>query len=368
MLTIYKNANLSNLETYVPGLSAEFVASKYNIAIDSVSKLASAENPFGPSPKAKEAIKTALKDLCLYPEWTSKSLRDKIGEKFHVTPENVVCGAGETEIISFIIRAFANEGDEILMPLPTFPIYHIAATAENRKPVFVSMDEECNIDVEKMVSAITAKTRVIFLTSPNNPTGKLLDHSIVKEICRRAPDVLVVLDEAYFHFAGANACIPLLNECKNLIILRTFSKVYGLASLRVGFGIADSEIIEPLLKIKPTWNLGRIQLAGSIAALDDEEHVNRTLNMINDMRDYVTSEVDLLKKFKVVGQPKANFFLVKILDSKLNSTSVYEHLLKKGVIVKDCSVSYLGLGDRYLRVDVSLKKHMDHFIEVLGEI
>ncbi len=368
MAAILMKPNLANLDTYVPGLSSEFVSSQYNIPIDSISKLASAENPFGASPKAMEAIRASLNELCLYPEWTSQRLRKKIAEKFGVLPENVVCGAGETEIISFIIRAFANVDDEILMPIPTFPIYHITATTENRKPVFVPMNDQFNLDVERMLAAITTKTRVIFLTSPNNPTGKLLDHRIIKEICFKAPHALVVLDEAYFHFAGTNHGIPLLNDCKNLIVLRTFSKVYGLASLRVGFGIGGTKIIQQLLKIKPTWNLGRMQVAGAIAALDDENHVNRTLQMINEMRNYVTTEVNRLSKFKVVEQPKANFFLVKIEDTNIDSTSVYQTLLKKGVIVKDCSVSYIGLGDRFLRVDVSLKQYMDHFLEVLGEI
>lgn len=368
MSLISENDRLSNLKTYIPGLSAEYVAGKYNIPINSVSKLASAENPFGASPKAIEAIQAHLNQLSLYPEWTSQSLREKIAEKFSVEPENVICGAGETEIISIIIRAFSNVGDEILMSIPSFPIYHITAMAELREPIFVPMDQGLKINGDRMLEAITEKTRVIFLTSPNNPTGELVDHSLVKEICTKASNALVVLDEAYFHFAGADTGIPLLNQHKNLIILRTFSKVYGLASLRVGFGIADSNITKRLLKIKPTWNLGRMQLAGAIAALDDEEHVNRTLKMIHEMRDYITSEVEQLSKFKVVGQPKANFFMIEILDPRLDSTSVYQSLLEKGVIVKDCSVSYLGLDHRYLRVDVSLKRHMDHLLEVLGEM
>jgi histidinol-phosphate aminotransferase len=150
--------------------------------------------------------------------------------------------------------------------------------------------------------------------------------------------------------------------------LRTFSKVYGLAGLRVGFGIADPEVIKPMMHLKPTWNMGNLQVSGAIAALEDDEHVTKTVAAIKEMRAYVLGELRKLNRFSVVGEPTSNFFLLRVEDSGLTSTTVFEELLKRGVIVKDGSVSFIGLGNNHLRIDVSLKKQMDRLIWALTDI
>ncbi len=150
--------------------------------------------------------------------------------------------------------------------------------------------------------------------------------------------------------------------------MRTFSKVFGLAGLRVGFGIADSKIITPMMHLKPTWNMGSLQVNGAIAALDDNEHLRKTVSAIDEMRAYVLGELRKLNRFSVVGEPRSNFFLLRIEDETLSSTTVFEELLKRGVIVKDGSVSFIGLGKKYLRIDVSLKKQMDRLVWALTDI
>ena len=190
----------------------------------------------------------------------------------------------------------------------------------------------------------------------------------VSRICRAAGERLVVLDEAYIHFSRTNGGISLVNEFDNLIVLRTFSKAFGLAGLRLGFGIGQPDTIRAMLALKPTWNVGQLQIAGGIAALDDNTHMDRTVDMICEMRAYVTKQFKHLNSFRIIPGSRSNFFLVEILDPAQDSTGVFEALLKRGVIVKDCSRSFRGLGKRYLRVDVSLKKHMDRFVEALAEL
>jgi histidinol-phosphate aminotransferase len=361
------NDALGSREAYVPGLTREFVAETYGIPVGEVAKLGSAENPFGPSPKALAAVRQALR-IESYPDWTARALREKIAAKYGYRPEQVICGAGETEIMSWLVRAFAAPGDKVLMFVPAFPIYHMAAENEGRVPAFVGMSDDLDFKWDEYVAAIKGDVRVVFLTNPHSPTGRLIANDDIRRVCDAAKDQLVVLDEAYIHFSETNGGMDLLKKHKNLIVLRTFSKVFGLAGLRVGFGIADESIITPLMHLKPTWNMGALQVAGASAALDDDEYVAMTVEAIAKMRRYVMDKIAPLNRFSVVGQPSSNFFLLRIEDPALDSTTVFDELLKRGVIVKDGSVSFINLGKRYLRIDVSLQKQMDRLVWALTDI
>jgi histidinol-phosphate aminotransferase len=361
------NPELGAKEAYVPGLTPEYVAATYGIPAEDVAKLGSAENPFGPSPKAAEVVKTALK-ISNYPDWTARALREKIAQKYGYSPDQVICGAGETEILSWIIRVFSAQGDKLVMFVPAFPIYHMTAENERRVPVYVGMGDDLDFKWDDFLAAITDDVRIVFLTNPHSPTGRLVPVERIREVCKKASNQLVVLDEAYIHFSGTEGGIHLVREFPNLIALRTFSKVYGLAGLRVGFGIADPKIIKPMMHLKPTWNMGNLQIAGAIAALDDDAFVSKTVGAISEMRAYVLGELRKLNRFSVIGEPRSNFFLLRIEDESLSSTTVFEELLKRGVIVKDGSVSFIGLGKKHLRIDVSLKKQMDRLIWALSDI
>lgn len=361
------NPALGSKDAYVPGLSKEYVAQTYGIPVDDVAKLGSAENPFGPSPMAREAVQQGLK-LEVYPDWTAGALREKIATKYGYAPDQVICGAGETEIISWIIRAFSAPGDKVLMFVPAFPIYHMTAENEGRVPAFVNMDEELDFVWDDYIAAIDDDVRIMFLTNPHSPTGRLIAEADIRRVCEAAGDRLVVLDEAYIHFSRTNGGMDLVREYENLIVLRTFSKVFGLAGLRIGFGIAAPAIITPMLHLKPTWNMGQLQVAGAVAALDDDAFLEKTIDAIAEMRAYVIDKIGSLNRFSIVGQPSSNFFLLRIEDDSLDSTQVFNELLKRGVIVKDGSVSFVGLGKRYLRIDVSLRKQMDRLIWALSDI
>jgi histidinol-phosphate aminotransferase len=370
MVSVATPALVDN-EPYTPGLSSDYVAQKFGIALAEVAKLGSAENPFGPSPKAFAAVEKGRARLSLYPEWTSQTLRAAIAKKYGFEPDCVVCGSGETEVIAFILRAYAQQGDKVLMYEPCFPIYHMFSENEGRVAVGVPMGPNFEFQIDTYVSALKeVAPKIVFLTNPHSPSGRLMSEDEIRTVCEAAGDqTLVVLDEAYIHFTQTPGSMHLTREYPNLIVLRTFSKAFGLAGLRLGFGIAaNKDLITPLLNIKPTWNLGAMQVEGGIAALDDDEHVDRTVAMIAEMRDYLYGELAGLNRFRMVPNSRSNFFLLEILDAELDSTKVFEELLKRGVIVKDGTVSFRGLGKRYLRADFSLKKHMDRLVWALKEI
>ena len=353
-------------EPYTPGLSREHVAQHYGIPAADIAKLGSAENPFGPSPKALVAVAGAFNEIDLYPSWTAEKLRRKIAGKYGVTPGQVVCGAGETEVIACIIRAFSKPGDRLVMYRPCFPIYHLFAENEGRVPVYVDMGPGFEFHIDRYIETMTSSgARIAFLTNPHSPSGKLMTDAEIRRICQAAGDTLVVLDEAYIHFTETEGGIHLLGEFPNLMVLRTFSKAFGLAGLRAGFGLGSPERITALMNIKPTWNVGSLQVAGAAAALDDDDHVERTVSMIVEMRGYIAQRMSGLKAFRMVPESRSNFFLIEVLHPALDSTKVFEQLLAHGVIAKDGSVSFKGLDKRYLRCDVSLQRHMDRLADAL---
>jgi histidinol-phosphate aminotransferase len=363
-------AALMTGEVYVPGLSAEHVAETYGIAPHAISKLGSAENPHGPSPKALLAVREAAERISLYPDWTAAKLRLAIGTKFGIDPDNVVCGSGETEVISMLIRAFARPDDAVLMHSPCFPLYRIYANCEGRKPIFVNMGADFDPVMDQYIDALqTHRPKIAFLTNPHNPSGRMVSEADVVRVCEAAPpETLVALDEAYVHYTENPYGIGLLHRFPNLLVLRTLSKAYGLAGLRVGFGIsANRNLILPMRHIKPTWNMGQMQIAGGIAGINDDEHVARTVKTVVEMRAYVAQRMQGLSAFRMVPGSGANFFLTEISKPDLDSTLVFNELLKRGVIVKDGS-DIIGLGSRYLRVDVNLQVHMDRFVNALEDI
>ncbi|MDB5841074.1 MAG: histidinol-phosphate transaminase [Herminiimonas sp.] len=363
-------AALTEGEVYVPGLPSDYVSEKYGIPLGDIAKLGSAENPHGASPKAMAAMAEACQRLDIYPEWTARRLREAIARKYGFEADNVVCGSGETEVISMVIRAFARPDEPVLMHNPCFPLYRIYSNCEGRRPVFTPMGKDFDPLIDQYIEALKQNPKIAFITNPHNPSGMPVSEADVRRICEAASDeTLVVLDEAYIHYSESEGCMHLLKEYpKNVILLRTFSKAFGLAGLRVGFGIsANPELIRPLRNIKPTWNMGQLQIAGGIAAINDDEHVNRAVKTVVEMRNYVADRMASMSAFRMVPGSKANFFLTEIRDPALDSTKVFNGLLERGVIVKD-GTDIPGLGARYLRVDLNLKKHMDRFLAALDDI
>ena len=222
--TLRRHQHLESLETYVPGLLIPEVASRFGMPREEVVKLASAENPLGTSPRAVAAVGAALADLHLYPDWRAHALREALAEHHGVRAEQVTVGAGETELIPLILRTFSEQGEEILFPIPTFPIYEQAAIVERRQPKMIPMDEGLRIVPEQILASVTEKTRVLILTSPNNPLSTVIDRSALEFILERiSPDVLVVLDEAYVDYSEHGSQMDLLSRHTLLKYLMAFS-------------------------------------------------------------------------------------------------------------------------------------------------
>jgi histidinol-phosphate aminotransferase len=362
--------SLTSGEVYVPGLSVEYVSEKYGIPIEKISKLGSAENPHGPSPKAVSAMIAAAEKADIYPDWTAKKLREAIAERYGLHPDAIVCGSGETEVISMLIRAYARPDEGVLMHDPCFPIYRIYANCEGRKPIFVRMGTNFDLRIDDFIQAMkTNRPKIVFLTNPHNPSGRAVSKEDVIRVCKEAdPTAVVALDEAYVHYTEDPFGLSLLKDFPNLIVLRTMSKAFGLAGLRVGFAAsADPMLVRPLLLIKPTWNIGQVQIAGGVSGIWDEEHVTKAVQTVVEMRRYVEKEFESISGFSIVKGSKANFFLTQIERPDLDSTFVFNELLKRGVIVKN-GTDIAGLGDRYLRVDVNQKVHMDRFLSAMEDI
>lgn len=353
---------ISAIKPYVPGKPIEELEREYGIS-DSI-KLASNENPLGPSPLAVKAIQDSMDKLNRYPDGSGYVLINKISEKLHVKPENIVLGNGSDEIIGMISRAFLGPGDEAIVPDPTFLMYDIMIRCAGSVPVTVPL-KTLSIDLESIKKKITAKTRLVLLCNPNNPTGTIFGKDAFDNFIREIPrDVVVVLDEAYMEFVrdkNYSSGIVWLNADFPLIILRTFSKAYGLAGLRIGYGIMNEEISNLLNRVRQPFNTSLPAQAGAVAALDDESFLKKTVNLIHEGIDYF---YDALSQIGGVTcfPTQANFMMI---DVQQNADAVYEEMLKLGVIVRSMtSYGYPG----YIRVNAGLPEENERFIEALRTV
>jgi len=325
------NPNLKELPTYQPGRPIEEVARELGLPIEDIIKLASNENPFGPSPAAMAAMEKSLGQLNLYPDGNAFYLKQKLAAQHGVEPANLILGNGSNEIIEFVGHALLGPGAEVVVSQYCFAIYPIVTRMFGAKLVTVPA-RKYGHNLPAMVKAITPQTRIMFVANPNNPTGTVAPRAELVELINDVPPhVLLVMDEAYIEFLDDVVdFLPLIrqNLTRNLILMRTFSKIYGLAGLRVGYGIAVKELISALEKIRQPFNINTMAQVAALAALDDTEHVQRTRANNFAGRHYLETE---LHKLKLTFVPSAaNFILVKVGDGQ----KVFLALQKQGVIVR----------------------------------
>jgi histidinol-phosphate aminotransferase len=325
------NPALASLPVYQPGRPIEEVAREHNLPVESVIKLASNENPLGPSPKAVAAMRNALGSLHLYPDGNAFYLKRKLAEKLAVKPENIVLGNGSNEIIEFVGHALMRPGGDVVVSEYCFAIYPIMARMFGANIVSVPA-RNLGHDIPAMLRAITPQTRVMFVANPNNPTGTLAPKEQIEQLVAQVPDsVMLVMDEAYIDFLEDRAdLLPLVRSGKkpNLLLMRTFSKIYGLAGLRLGYGIGHPEFVSALEKVRQPFNINSLIQAGAIAALDDDEHLTRTKQNNADGLNYF---VDQLRSLKLEFAPSAaNFILVRVGDGQ----KVFEAMQRQGVITR----------------------------------
>src|ERR1041385_4251044 len=311
MNSIWDQANpqLRGLAVYEPGKPIEETARELNVDPAAIIKLASNENPLGPSPKALSAMHAALENAQLYPDGGGFYLRNALAQKLGVLPENLILGNGSNEIIEFLGHAFLGPGDDVVVSQFAFIAYKIAATLFNARTIETPIPDYEH-DLDAMLSAITPKTRLVFIANPNNPTGTLLSQRKIDDFLSRLPqNVIAVFDEAYFEFLDdpPNA-LQYVRKNDNIVVLRTFSKIHGLASLRLGYGIAARELIDVLQKTREPFNVNGIGQAGALAALSDIDHQRKTKQLVDEGRAYLQKEFTAMKLRFIPGA--ANFVMV----------------------------------------------------------
>src|SRR5215472_11505409 len=282
------NPQLRDLAVYEPGKPVEETARELGLDPAEIIKLASNENPLGPSPKAIQAMRAALENGHLYPDGSGFYLTKAIATKLSLQPENVILGNGSNEIIEFLGHAFLNPGDDVITCQYAFIVYKLLATAFRVRTIETpSHDYQQNLDVT--LEAITPKTRLVFIANPNNPTGALVSQDAIDRFMSLVPNnIIVVFDEAYFEFLDDPPdTLRFVRKGQNVVVLRTFSKIHGLAGMRIGYAGAPSEIIEVLHKTRQPFNVNSIAQAGAIAALEDDAHLRETKCVVDEGRAYL---------------------------------------------------------------------------------
>lgn len=358
---------VDEMDSYVPGRSQDEIAEDFNLNKDDIIKLGSNENPWGPSPKAVEAIKNEINSINRYPESQLKELIAEIARYSQVKDTQVIIGGdGADEIIDVLAKTFIDEGDEFIVPLPSYMYYEYLLKQYGAKPVYARWDLDKNqLDVDSIFDAISDKTKMIFLCSPNNPTGTLIDKDILVEIASKNPEVLIVIDEAYFEYSEVTNK-DLINDFDNIFIIRTMSKVLGLAGMRIGYGLACEEIIEYMHRIKPVFSLTRLSFVAALNTFRDTEYITDSIEKGIQSRQYLYDEVSKIDGLHVFPS-KSNFMLIDVRKTGFTASELALELMKRGIIVRDCT-SFKGLDDYWIRISICTLQEDKKFIEILKEV
>lgn len=357
---------VKELDPYVPGKSIDEIAAKYNINKNNIIKLGSNENPLGPSKKAIEAVNRIAPLMHQYPESNLEDLKEKIASYCGIKASNIIVGGdGADEILDVLGKTLIEPGDEFIVPLPSYMYYEFTLKIHGAIPVYAKWNVEDNkVDIDSVLDTITDKTKIIFLCTPNNPTGGLIDKEDIEKVLG-STDVLVVVDEAYIEFAEVDN-IDLLDKYDNLLILRTFSKVFGLSGMRIGYALSNEEFIEYMHRIKPVFSLTKLSHAAALATLDDKEYIKKSIEIGIESREYLYENMLKFDKLHVYAS-KANYILVDVRKTGMTSGEFAEELLKRGVIVRDCN-SFKGLDEYWIRVSVGTLEEDKRFIEILDDL
>lgn len=349
------------LTPYIPGKPIEEV--KRELGIDDVIKLASNENPLGPSPLALEAINDALQNISQYPEGSCHELRQALAKHLDVQPDMLIFGSGADEVIHYIGVALLEEGDEIVQAHPSFVQYCTAATLMDCPAHMVPLKEWTH-DLDAMLAAVNDRTKLFFISNPNNPTGTIVWADEVERVLDNLHErCILVLDEAYYEYVDDPAytrSIEWVKQGRNVIVLRTFSKAYGLAGLRIGYGVAPSHLIELLERVRLPFNVNTLAQVAALASLKDPEQVRRTRELNQRAKQYI------YKQLNEMGLPytptQANFIWI---DVQRDCKQVFQDLLRMGVIVRTGDI--FG-APTHIRVTTGTDEQNERFISALREV
>jgi histidinol-phosphate aminotransferase len=355
------------LDAYVPGKPIEELEREYGIR--DVIKLASNENPLGPSPLAVDAVRRSAGRISLYPDGSGHALRNDLAAKFHVDPAQITLGNGSNDLLVLIAEAFLTPRTEAVYSEYAFLVYRLAVGATGAVARVAAANPRSHAqplghDLSEMRRQVGARTRLVFIANPNNPTGTWLPGQELREFLGAMPDhVIVVLDEAYCEYVQYSdypQTVPWLDEFPNLVLMRTFSKIYGLAGLRVGYAISNHEIAEVLNRVRQPFNVNSLGLAAAQAALADETHAARSREI--NAAGLVQLQTGFLELGIEVGRSAGNFVLV---DFEAPIGGIYETLLRRGIIVRP--VGGYGLPN-HVRVTVGLPDQNARLLASLREM
>src|ERR1700745_3668842 len=331
MISIWELANPQLRETmvYQPGKPVEETARELGLDPSGIVKLASNENPLGPSPKAMEAMCNALERAPLYPDGGGFCLCNAVATKLGLGPENVILGNGSNEVLEFLGHAFLNPGDDVVTSQYAFVVYKLIATSFGARTLEVP-SPDYQQDLDGMLAAITRKTRLIFVPNPNNPTGTLISQRAIDDFVSRVPEnVIVVFDEAYFEFLDRPPdTLPFVREGRNIVVLRTFLKIHRLGGFALGYAVGSADLVEVLHKTRQPFNVNSIAQIGALAALEDDEHLRETKRAVDEGRAYLHEQFSKMKISFVPGT--ANFVMGNVGDG----SAVFEKLLRRKIIVR----------------------------------
>ncbi len=354
---------LRDLSCYVPGKPLEEVMEDYGLT--KIVKLASNENPLGPSPRAVEAIREEATRINLYPDPDARILKRALAEELGVATDQILFGNGGESTIQLCAASIISKGDEVVVPDPGFSLHEITAAHMGGKVIKVPLKEDYSHDLEAMLAAVNEKTKIVYITNPNNPTGAIVTRKELEDFATRLPEnVLLFIDEAYYEFAKVDPDYPsgldLFKLRENLVVLRTFAKVSGIAGLRLGYIVSRPDIICEISKSAGVFSVNRLAQVAGLAALEDKEHIERSVALAR------ASLARMMEYFDEKGleyiPARGNFIFVNIAE---DGRRVNEELLKRGVVVRP---GYLWGWDQWLRVSCGTLEATELFIEALDAV
>lgn len=363
---------VKNLKPCVHGGDVWKVINERHLKAGEIIDFSANVNPLGPSKKVVDIIRENIWRIVYYPDSESMELKEAISRYIGgIKAGNVIVGNGSTELIYLFCEVFMERGDVALIPIPTFGEYERAVKKMGGIPVYVDLSPNFRVNVDRLVEEMTERVKIVFLCNPNNPTGILTPLEDLLEIIEKAEErrVLVVIDEAFIEFVDDEKRYSLANEVekyKNLFVLRSLTKAFGLAGLRIGYGVACEDLINLLSKAKLPWNVNILAQVAAINALEDREHLENTRRLINEERKFLLSALEGIDGIKVFPTD-ANFILMDVRGLKLTAAQLKERLLSQGILIRDCS-SFRGLDEYYVRVSVRKREDNEKLLASLRRI
>ncbi|WP_423410134.1 histidinol-phosphate transaminase [Heyndrickxia sp. MSNUG] len=357
-MNVKARAELEGITPYALGQTIEEIKEQYGIT--TVRKLSDNENVYGTSPLVRQAIIQETANLCLYPDGLTSKVVGKLSSHYQIEPKHFLVSNGSEEILRLLTRAYIDKNDEAVMAEVTFPRYKTNVLIEGGKAVTVPMKNGRH-DLEKMLEAITDKTKLVFVCNPNNPTGTIVaKHELLTFIDSVPSNVLIIMDEAYFEYADSKDYLDtmsLLGQYENLVILRTFSKIYGLASLRIGYGIMHEKVAGELHKVRDVFNVNQLAQAAAVAALEDQKFVKECSAKNSIERDFLSAK---FKELKIDSFPSQSNFLYAFTNKP-----VIQKLTENGILVRQMQLP--GYKEAFR---ITLGTHEDHefILQVVGQL